>query len=532
MNARPLRCLIWCAVSSHAQNEPDKISLPQQENESRAMAHRQGWQILEVLRVPGHSRRYIDFHELAKDASKEGIEAFNRLMRHWEARDFDVLVVRDGERFARTQALHAYVTERTIDIGAKIYSLQDGWVDDENHRMWIAMAGYKAAGDIDRLIKSRNLAMNARAQRGLPISSRVPISHNLLRDPNTGKALRLEVDETKRRLWDDLAKLVLEGVSWDRMDLELYQRFGHVDAKGRPYYSGYMYRLIMKPLFWGHIARFHHSTDSKNGFRYGRWIYDEAEPMPEGTVIYRNTHPAVWNGELADKIRQEIDRRSEHIRGKSSSSYTHRFSGLFICAKCSAFMGSCGNTTYRGIRCAGTGKTLKLQPCDNRGATSERKLIVWVNEYLEQMLQQKSTEVFGTQLSQEVSVQSKLETLDADITKLEDQARVIIRKQISAEESLQRIYDEEIAKLGEELRIVKEVRLKMQGEVSTSQHLQTVQQMTLEELASLTLETFWQQESRYINQILHRLMGKRRFIILKGEIIGVAEVQRKQRRRI
>lgn len=175
-----VRALIWCAVSSRAQNEPDKISLPQQEADARALCASSDWQIVDVLRVPGHSRRYIDFHELAADAAKEGIDAFYRLLAHWEARDFDILIVRDGERFARTQALHAYVVERTITIGAGIYSLVDGWVDERNHRMWIAMAGYKAAGDIDRLVKARNDAITVRAQRGLPVSSRIPISHRLI----------------------------------------------------------------------------------------------------------------------------------------------------------------------------------------------------------------------------------------------------------------------------------------------------------------------------------------------------------------
>ncbi|MBZ0276933.1 MAG: hypothetical protein K8I60_12355, partial [Anaerolineae bacterium] len=56
-----------------------------------------------------------------------------------------------------------------------------------------------------------------------------------------------------------------------------------------------------------------------------------------------------------------------------------------------------------------------------------------------------------------------------------------------------------------------------------------VQRATLEEIAELSLEAFWKQESRYINQVLHRLMGKKRFLLLDGEIIGVAELNRRQR---
>jgi hypothetical protein len=70
------RCLIWCAVSSRAQNEPDKISLSQQEADLRTLAQQHNWQVVEVMLVPGHSRRYIDFHELADDAAREGLMLF------------------------------------------------------------------------------------------------------------------------------------------------------------------------------------------------------------------------------------------------------------------------------------------------------------------------------------------------------------------------------------------------------------------------------------------------------------------------
>jgi hypothetical protein len=532
MTTRAFRCLIWCAVSSRAQNEPEKISLPQQESESRALAERFGWTISEILRVPGHSRRYIDFHELASDAAQEGIDAFHRLLRHWESKDFDILIVRDGERFARTQALHAYVTERTIDIGARIYSLQDGWIDNQNYRMWIAMAGYKAAGDIDRLVKARDDAMTSRAKRGLPISSRVPISHQVIRDPKSGKALSLNVDESKRRLWDDLALLILEGIAWDHIEVELYNRYGHVNHNGEAYYPNYMYRLIMKPLFWGHIARYHYSAESKNGFRYGRWIYDEAEPLPEGAVLFRNTHAPVWTGELADKICQEIDRRSENIRGKASSSYTHRLSGLMVCAECSSFMTTHIDGNYRALACPASRGRITLPKCGNKGVSAERRFIKQINEYLSQMLRENTIEVFDKHIIETITPVAHLETLDSEIVKLEEQARLIIRKQLEAGEALQRIYDEEIAKLSEQLKRVKEARLRLHSESLAVQRRSVIQQTTLEELASLTLEKFWQQESRYINQVLHRLMGKRRLVISKGEIVGVAEVHRKQRRRI
>jgi len=78
---------------------------------------------------------------------------------------------------------------------------------------------------------------------------------------------------------------------------------------------------------------------------------------------------------------------------------------------------------------------------------------------------------------------------------------------------------------------MREARERLKGESLAEQTSTSSQQATLEELAKLTLENFWSQESRKINQMLHRIFGKRRLVILNGEIIEIAEVNRPQRRR-
>src|SRR5690606_13376034 len=100
-----------------------------------------------------------------------------------------------------------------------------------------------------------------------------------------------------------------------------------------------------------HTARNHNSETSKNGFKNGAWIYDESEPIPEGAMMFRNTHPAVWEGELADLVRTEIKRRSETVRGNSDPQRTHRFSGLGICVECGSFLATFVNDGYRGLIC-------------------------------------------------------------------------------------------------------------------------------------------------------------------------------------
>jgi hypothetical protein len=528
-----VRCIIWCAVSSRAQNEPDKISLPQQEADACALAEGNGWQIIDVLKVPGHSRRYVDFHELASDAAKQGVDAFHRLLRHWEAQDFDVMIVRDGDRFARTQALHAYVVERTINIKARIYSLQDGWIDLNNYRMWIALGGYKAAGDIDRFVKARDDAITDRAKRGLPITSRVPMSHKVIRDQNTGKAICLQVNEDKRRLWDDLAELILEGVAWFSIEDELFNRYGHVRDNGERYYPGFLYRLIMKPIFWGHIARHHASAECKNGFRYGAWAYDESVPMPEGATIFRNTHEPVWTGELVDRIKAEIRRRSNSVRGSTNPKNTHRFSGLGVCAECGSFWSTQvkQSADYRGVICpASKARSSALPRCSNKRIMNEKQLITLMNDYLRQMLERNSTDVFNAPATEQHNHQSRIERLGREIEALELEARHLIREQAKAGTELQAIYQEELAQINTRLKNMKVTRDALQAKVVETQQTTAVQQATLKELAVMSLEAFWKQESRYINQTLHRLLGKKRFLLLDGEIIGVAELNRRQRK--
>src|SRR5260221_5596134 len=141
------RAVIWCAVSTKAQvnktnagdeDKDDKESLPNQEEAGRELCRRNGWDVVEVLIVSGHSRRYIDIHKCARDMRKGGIVGFDRLLGLLGKQAFDVLIVRDGNRFARTQSLHAYVVESTIiDAEAKIYSFADGMVDEHNMRMFI-----------------------------------------------------------------------------------------------------------------------------------------------------------------------------------------------------------------------------------------------------------------------------------------------------------------------------------------------------------------------------------------------------------
>jgi hypothetical protein len=162
---------------------------------------------------------------------------------------------------------------------------------------------------------------------------------------------------------------------------------------------------------------------------------------------------------------------------------------------------------------------------------NERRIIARIDEFLRQMLRENTTNIFEDTNPDSPRFQERITALAAEIDELERQARALIRKQLSAIEDIQNLYDEELQKIGIQLKNMKDGLSRLQGESLAAQQTTAVQQATLEELADLTLEKFWLQESRVINQMLHRIMGNRRLVILNKEVIGVAISHRTQRRR-
>lgn len=532
------RAIIWCAVSTGAQADDDKFSLPKQEADARALSAQHGWEIIDVLRVPGHSRSYIDFHDLAAAASSEGIEAFNRLSQHWLDRDFDILIIRDGERLARTQSLMAYIVEKTIQIGAKLYSMADGWVDGLNFRTWISMAGYKASGDIDRLVKHQKNGMVERAKKGLPVSPKIPLSHKLIRDEN-GKAQRLEVNEDKRRLWDDLAELILEGVAWRKIENELYNRFGHADESGRPYNAYYMYSLITNPVFWGHTAQGFRRRRSKITRHSGMWIYDESEPVPDDIVVYRNTVPAVYTGDLSERLKAEIKRRQLSIVGKAAPNKTHRFVGLFLCGECGSGMATYSKYTNRGkpltqlgLRCnMAYQKPRNALFCKQTGYMPYREVQAYLDERLRELLSGASPNIFASMDRPADDLAQRVEAARSELTDLEARIGTLIYEQSAAPEVAQNFYRKQVSDLAQRVESLRAQLPQLERKAVSALQESAISAATVEEIRELTVDGFWQQPDRVVNQMLHRLFGNQQLIILEKKIVGVAERRKRPRRR-
>lgn len=534
-----LRAIIWCAVSTEPQaNEDEHNSMVTQEHDGRSWCTANSADIVDVLRVPGHSREYKELSKLAADARAKHIDAFDRLIDHLEACDFDVLWVRDTNRFARKPSLLHYIIESIIeDCGARIYSQVDGWIDAHNADMFAAMHGYKTAKEMKWLRESSQWGKDKNAERGLPTGAYLVMSHLRVRDEKTGKTTAVIVNESLRRLFDDLASALLAGVGWNSIGDELFQRYGHVDASGRPYSSATLYAMVFNPQFWGHTYR------SKARLRRaGRWVFDEDCQPPEGYKVWRNTIPPVYAGEQAEQVKAELRRRSD-MRGTARPSNTYRFSGLFVCGVCGSSMVVVSKRGKRtGLRCKGSDHkgTARRVQCANGRLVRGDTIQAWLDDYLRRALDTGVLELgdgdtdapddFAAgggidRASSATKSGEHLALLEVEIAGVEKQIETMIAEQSFAPIAVQPMYRQRVSLLSEQLEALRGRFTLLRREMGASADERRVVERAFEEIRDMTLEHLWRKSDREINQILRRLLTGRKLVIRDRQITRIVRVQ-------
>ena len=512
------RAILWAAVSTKSQAEDAKASLPAQEADLRDLASKHGWQVIDVLRVPGHSRHYYEWHELVKDSREKGIDAFYQLDQHLKNRDFDILAVRDGDRFARTQSLHAFIVESVcIRVGAKIWTIGDGQIDIHGARLYTALGGYRAAGDIDRLVNYREMALNQKPEKGLPVAGRPLWGFRIVRN-ELGKATAYIVDEAKRRAFDDLAELILAGVAWDRIAQEMNSR-GHRNAAGQEFKRSFFYRTVFHPVWWGHAARKFRQSGLPQAM--GVWTFDVSVQPPEGVQVWRNVYEPVWTGELAVSIQSELRRRFDLVKGRATSTNTRRFSGLVTCAGCGHIMHSTEGTRSLYLAC---GYRWRGGTCQQERSISEKKIIEFLVPLLHQLKAAGDPELVlggeGRQRNDRILEQSR-QALAEVHTKARAMARLYVE---NAGRRLESIYAAELEALEKQAAEIEAVIAEAEANSATDEPRRA-------KLAELDADGIWDQPWTVINQTLHGIFGQWRLVADNGTIVGYTKVKKRNRRR-
>lgn len=509
------RAILWIAVSSGQQATEEKDSLPEQERRLREIAEQRGWQIIDIITIPGHSRVYYNYPEFAAAAATEGIPGALRMLEHWARRDFDVFACIAGDRFGRAASIFNEVVERTYDAGAQVFTLRDGLIERGNEGTWAVMASYAASSEVKELRRRHKFGMNKRAEMGLPISSRVKISHCVVRDER-GRSQKLVVNEELRPLFADLATVFLEGVAWHSLERVLYERYGYVGKNGKPYPPRYFHPLLISPVFWGHNARNFWNERSPNVHRRGEWMFDETVPAPDGVMIYYNTHEPVYTGELAERMKAELRRRMS-LRGSARPNSPYPLTGMFECYECGwkmAFVNSHGK--WRAARCNVAYNMKPPHSCTQRKAMPERYAIDYMKRLVALVVESDDGVAFIDSLMEAPNAPDPTPDLERQIEELEEEKRVLLQLRLRLKNPNDKIYDEQEDILNERLEIAQQ-RLDMHR-LQNASPIEIADQVTAIDYLRQMGDTFWQLQPHEINHWLRRALGRRVFRVRDGKI--------------
>lgn len=510
------RAVLWLAVSSDAQAAADKISLPDQERQCRAWCAAQDFAVLRVLSVPGYSRHESDVVAALDDFAAQGIYAYHELRALWaKPGSFDVLVCYHDSRLGRSSSLYTYVVENTIRAGARIYRIDGGWINPADMRIQIALGNIAATEGVDRLVRARRTAMDARARRGLPTSSGVVMSHRLLRD-GQGRALRLVVDEAGRLLWEDVATLLLEGVGWRQMERALFERFGHAGPGGVPWAMNRMYAVLTNPAFWGHSARYHRPSN-RSWAPVGPWVLEPGHAVPEGVLIHYDTHEPVYTGEQGARVRAEMRRRFAIIAGGTRPAATYWATGLFVCGACGYQMARYG-AAY--LKCMSHWAQSPTRPdCDQRRALRLDVARAAVDALLRQALAAPDA-AWG--VPDDPPATDRATALRDALATIEGQIARLIARQAAADDVAD-LYQAQIDALAAQRTQVRARLVAAEADAAAVAVEGAARDQALDELRAAP--DLWTLPETTLNQLLHRLMGRRRFLALDGEVVGVGDAR-------
>lgn len=536
-----LNAIILCAVSTPEQAADDKQSLNTQERELRSIAEARNWNVIKVLHIPGFSRDYISWEECAAEMLKArppitAMADLKSLCTPTSGRpQFDVLMVRDADRFGRTQSLIMQVAETIcVRLGLKIYSQMDNQlVEGLQSRFWAAMTGLRAANDQDKRKKYFHDGMKRRLENGLPTVFMKTMTHLPVRD-SRGDVVSYAVRKDMIAFWDAFADIICRTgpkgapdayVPWSKIPTTLANEYGFTRPDGRLHFVGTLLRAVLSPIAWGNMGRFYRN-------QWGLWAFDESEPLPPGVEIRRNTHEPLWTGALADKIMDRLRRRSNIGRGKSFLAYTSAFSGLLICAGCNRKMMSQYReaTQIRVYHCASGVKTTIKQTgvvCKSKPKRiSYERLQDWFNGKLEQVLAARSISPLIDTVNP-ASFEMDIERVAQELAQVQETLAGLYVQKASAKSGtvLQRVIDDYEAKDERLSHDINHLRQRM----ASAQTADRAAGRVIAEIEGIGLKDFWAMPHPRINALLFELLSGNYIHIMDGKVSHVGPYRQRRR---
>lgn len=521
------RAVIWAAVSSQRQATDDKISLDYQLAQGQAWCDENGYTVVETLVIPGHSRSDPDLFTLLEEYERIDVMAYQRLRELWASKGFDVLVAYSTDRLGRSGTLIHWVMECTIiKHGLRIYLTEDESFVNRRVVRDKALYGTAAATKPMDAFKDKTFVSKEKlAAQGFSVG-KWPVSHTPVRDPVTGKTVRVVVNEAMRPLFTAIAQLLIDRTPWHKIGPILFAR-GYSTQRGTIYSASSIRQFILSGWVFGHSVR--HITQNTTGAQLrGTWLFDEDVPLPAGVQIFRDVVPPLFEGEFMEQLKAELRRRTD-MTGRAGPGTAHRFSRLCVCHECGALMaarvrGQKQKSKHTGYRCCRASFSIAEDVrCPNRFKISNEAIQVFVHTHLARYLGIDSSTPLPAPLQQV----SEADRLADEMERLNTQLTRAIDEQLLAPASLQPRYRTAAATLQERITALEEQHRTALKQQAASQRTQQAQQQTGAFIRDIGLEAFWQLPDAQINQWLLRFFGEYRVAVHNRAVVGLRRWKRR-----
>lgn len=515
----------WAAVSTEIQ---DKYSIEDQLKLERDWCKKVGATLVDELIVRGFSRDYWTLADvIAASAHDPDMEAFARLQAHIRKHDFNVFLCFDADRFGRTQSLiHEVLGRITRDCQALVYTLVDGiWMDEESAPMIGTLKAYKSQHDVTRLKVYRVKGMDNRAKDGKSTSAIMPLFHQRVRD-SKGDELGVVVNEELRALWTDTATLLLRGVSWEQLEIALFEEFGHGE-QGKPYRLNRIRDLIRMPAWWGHAALNYRFVGQKRTPGGDPWIWDEHVSPPENVTVYRNRLPAVYGGQWADigeLVKEELWRRYR-LKGKATPANTYRFHGMVVCDECgyTMMLARGGQQARTYMRCETRYRVREHRhpaDCSQTKFVPGKHIQQFLHVQLQNALNGEASILFDV-LHNAEPLQWRVDEEQEQLTRLEKRANALVHELTDAEENLRPIFRRQLHEVSGSIEKSTQTLEALRLEMGATQDYQRAQSRSMDYFRSITLDEFWKLPDTAIHQILSVTLGRNQLVAREGRIIAI-----------
>jgi DNA invertase Pin-like site-specific DNA recombinase len=273
---------------------------------------------------------------------------FQQMLAEIEAGHVSVCITKDLSRLGRNSALVGLYTSMTFPkYGVRYIAINDSFDSADPNSINNDFAGIKNwfnefyARDTSRKIRA---VQKAKGERGVPLTVHVPYGY--VKDPND--KTKWMVDEEAAKIVQYIFRLCMEGRGPQQIANQLKKDkiltpTAYKNHQGRKA----THPIAENPYEWndgsvaGILERREYTGCTVNFKTYSNSIWDKKrrQNAPENQMVFYNTHPAIIEEDVFEKV-QEIRQQRHRMTRTGRSSI---FSGLVYCSDCGSKMHYCSS---------------------------------------------------------------------------------------------------------------------------------------------------------------------------------------------